>query len=272
MDTFERQGLRFDVRDGGPRDGAVVVLLHGFPQDASSWREVEPVLHEAGLRTLAPDQRGYSPAASPSGTEAYTITELVDDVVALMDEAGADQVALVGHDWGGAVAWAAATLHPQRVATLTVLSTPHPAALRRANRRPSQWLRGWYRTFFQLPRIPERLLAGRVGAMMQRDQVPGAEAYGRRFASPESLHGPITWYRANRGLGADVMDQPVRVPTTYVWGSHDTALRRRAAELTREYVAAEYRFVELDADHWLPDKEPSRVAAEIISRSTEHPV
>lgn len=117
LSTFSRAGLTFDVQDGGPRDGAVVVLLHGFPQDSSSWELVAPRLHDAGLRTLAPDQRGYSPGASPREVSAYRGPELVADVLALMDAAGAERVHLVGHDWGGAVAWLVAQRAPHRLAS-----------------------------------------------------------------------------------------------------------------------------------------------------------
>ncbi|WP_374929955.1 alpha/beta fold hydrolase [Kytococcus sedentarius] len=257
----------FDVRDGGPQGGEVVVLLHGFPQDASSWQDVEPLLHGAGLRTLAPDQRGYSPGASPTATGAYRLEELVGDVVAVIDAAGADRVHLVGHDWGGAAAWAVATRHPARVASLTVLSTPHPAAFARALRTLGQLRKSWYMGAFQVPRLPELLLAGRVGALLRRQGVPAAERYGRRFATADSLRGPIGWYRANAGLGGAIFRDPVVVPTTYVWGSRDAALGRTGAELTAHHVEGDYRFVELDADHWLPEKEAQRVADEVIRRA-----
>src|SRR4051794_39933297 len=122
MERFARAGLTFDLRDGGPADGQPVVLLHGFPQDSTCWADVEPALHAAGLRTLAPDQRGYSPGARPPGRSAYRITEPAADVLALLDEAGLASAHIVGHDWGAAVAWALAGRHPERVRSLTVLS------------------------------------------------------------------------------------------------------------------------------------------------------
>lgn len=110
---FTRDGLTFDVRDEGPLDGAGVVLLHGFPEDSSSWNRVAPLLHAHGLRTIAPDHRGYSPGARPSGVAAYHLDELVADVLALLDAVG-EPVHLVGHDWGGGVAWQVAGQHPER--------------------------------------------------------------------------------------------------------------------------------------------------------------
>src|SRR3978361_2578612 len=128
MDSFSRGDLVFDVRDSGPADGDPVVLLHGFPQDSSSFDRLSPVLHSAGLRTLAPDQRGYSPGARPPGRSAYVMREVVDDVLALLDAAGLDSAHVVGHDWGGIVAWALGAWHPDRIRTLPAISVPHPCA------------------------------------------------------------------------------------------------------------------------------------------------
>ncbi|HEX2577048.1 MAG TPA: alpha/beta fold hydrolase, partial [Aquihabitans sp.] len=132
MDHFTRGELRFDVVDRGPADGEAVVLLHGWPANASCWDRVTPTLAAAGLRTLAPDQRGYSPGARPPGRRSYAVEELVADVLALADAAGLDRFHVVGHDWGGGVGWALGSGHADRVASLTVLSTPHPAAMQRS--------------------------------------------------------------------------------------------------------------------------------------------
>src|SRR3978361_580686 len=132
MDSFSRGDLVFDVRDSGPADGAPVVLLHGFPQNSSAFDRLSPVLHSAGLRTLAPDQRGYSPGARPRGRSAYAPPEVGDDLLALLAAPGLQSAHLVGHDWGGVAAWALAAWHPWRVRTLTAVSVPHPAAMAQA--------------------------------------------------------------------------------------------------------------------------------------------
>src|SRR3954453_17931799 len=129
MDEFTRGRLTFDVTDAGTADGDVVVLLHGYPENRTSWRAVTPLLTAAGYRVLSPDQRGYSPRARPKRRRDYRITELVEDIAALVDASGADKVHLVGHDWGGAVAWAFASLHPERLHTVSSLTTPHPRAM-----------------------------------------------------------------------------------------------------------------------------------------------
>ena len=298
LHSFTRAGLTFEVVDGGPRDGEVVVLLHGFPEDATAWAAVSERLHAKGFRTLAPNQRGYSPAASPAGNDAYRVSELVRDVLALVDASGAGRVHLVGHDWGGAVAWATALSAPDRLLSLTVLSTPHPAAMERAMRTPDQARRSWYMLAFQVPGLPERVLSRSTLRFLTSAGLPAdhAQRYAARFATPASLRGPIGWYRASApwrsltsgGLGsrkvadgrgaaarsagstngaAAQRSSQVQVPTTYVWGRHDVALGRAAAEATAALVDADYRFVELDAGHWLPECNPDDVADAITDRA-----
>ena len=296
MDQCTRDGLVFDVWDDGPAAGEAVVLLHGWPQDHTAWKRVTPLLHAAGLRTLAPDQRGYSPGARPSGPTAYGMRELVADVVALVDQAGVDRAHLVGHDWGGSVAWAVAERHPERLRSLTVLSTPHHRAMGWAVRHGDQGLRSLYMVAFQLPLLPELVLQAGLPHMLRSSGLPAEDVhrYAARFREPGAASGGLNWYRAlplRRGLGrlvraalpggrssgnaasggagTVVPSRPHRitVPTTYVWGSADPALGRAAAERTGRYVASDYRFVELDAGHWLPETESQRVAEEIIARA-----
>lgn len=275
IDVVERDGLSLDVRDEGPRGGEVVVLLHGFPQDSRCWSEVAPTLHRAGLRTLAPDQRGYSPKASPTDVSAYRLSTLAADVLAVMDAAGARTAHVVGHDWGGAVAWYLGTHHADRVDSLTVVSTPHPTAMAHSMTRSLQPLRSWYTLAVQVPVVPELVLSRTLGAALRGSGLPAhlAQRYGRRFASPSSLRGPLAWYRAAGrrppwqvldGIGADGGD--VTVPTTYVWGQHDPALGRAAAEATAHQVSGDYLFVELDAGHWLPELNPDEVASAVLDR------
>jgi len=272
MEHFSRGSLTFDVRDGGPPDGEVVVLLHGFPQDSHSWLGMEPFLHEAGFRTLAPDQRGYSPAARPSGRRAYIGDELADDIVAMLDAAGIERAHVVGHDWGGGVAWGLGARHADRLLSLTVLSTPHPVAMVRAGLR-GQLFKSWYMFAFQLPWIPEAFLGagikrGRFAPALERSGLPAdaAQHNADRMSEPGALTGAINWYR---GLPF-TMREPlgrITVPTTYIWGNRDTFLGRAAAEATAESVTADYRFVEVDCDHWLPENMPERMAELVIERA-----
>lgn len=272
MDGFTRDGLRFDVHDHGPRTGAAVaVLLHGFPQDASAYDAVVPLLTDAGLRVLVPDQRGYSPGARPPGRRPYAVPELVADVVGLLDAAGVDAAHVVGHDWGGAVAWALAARHPERVASLTALGTPHPTAVRTGLPR-GQLRRSWYIVWFQVPALPERALLARGGAVLrdalQRSGLEPARArrYVERVRAPGALTAALAWYRGNgvtlpRGRGLTV-----RVPTTYVSARRDPFFAPSSVEATVHHVDAPFTRVDLDADHWLPEHRPGDVAAAVLGR------
>ncbi|HKT05550.1 MAG TPA: alpha/beta fold hydrolase [Rugosimonospora sp.] len=274
MESFTRAGLRFDVTDTGPEGAPAVVLLHGFPQAADCWSAITPALVGAGLRVLAPDQRGYSPGARPRGRRAYRMDELVADVVALLDAAGVARAHVVGHDWGGSVAWALAIWHPDRVATLTSLSTPHPAALLRSFVTSRQALHSWYMVAFQLPAAPEWLLApstpGRRAQFVRtltRAGLPAdrAEIYADRFAAPGALGAAINWYRAIPLLRPGALARRVTVPTLYLWGQRDQYLVAAPARRTADWVAGPYRLVELPgAGHWLPECNADTVAGLLL--------
>jgi pimeloyl-ACP methyl ester carboxylesterase len=268
---FSRDGLVFDVSDSGAGE-EVVVLLHGWPQDRHAWSGVTPLLTAAGLRVVAFDQRGYSPRARPRGRAAYRMPELVADVGALLDALGTTRVHLVGHDWGGSVAWALAERHPERLLSLTVLSTPHHRAIAWAMRHGDQARRSWYMAAFQLPVLPELVLRRRLPSALRRSGLPepDVQRYAARFRQPGAASGGLAWYRALplRRNDSDEIRATHRIstPTSYVWGRHDPALGRAAAERTRDHVAADYTFTELDAGHWLPETHPREVAEAVLER------
>ena len=275
MQEFTRDGLVFDVsdsdRDRGDPSSELVLLLHGWPQDRHTWSQVTPALVEAGLRVVTFDQRGYSPRARPRGRRAYRMEELVADVLALLDELGTARVHLVGHDWGGSVAWAFAERHPERLRSLTVLSTPHHHAIAWAMRHGDQARRSWYLAAFQLPTIPELVLRRRLAPALRRSGLPEhhVQRYAARFREPGAASGGLAWYRAiplRRKGSNNSIARRVSTPTAYVWGRDDPALGRAAAERTRAHVAADYTFTELDAGHWIPETHPAEVAAAILER------
>ncbi len=273
MDSYTRDGLTFDVTDTGPAPGSgpdgVIVLLHGFPQNRHQWDAVTPALNAAGYRTLAPDQRGYSPRARPSGRRAYRISELVDDVAALIDATGEDKVHLVGHDWGAQVAWSLASKYPERLHTLTAVSVPHPQAFTGALRH-GQLRKSWYMLLFQLPVLPELIVPSSRGiALMTMGGITAEQMRG--YVEPlgrDGVGAAINWYRAlpfsqrEKGYG-----RSTTVPTTYVWSEGDTALGRTAAEATERYVKADYRFEVLPRlSHWIPDEAPDELARIVLER------
>ncbi len=266
MDSFRRDGLTFDVRDAGPPDGEPVVLLHGFPQDSAAWDAMSPQLHQHGLRTLAPDQRGYSPMARPRGRKQYTLRETAADVLALLDAAGLESAHVVGHDWGGMVAWGLGAWHPDRVRTLTALSVPHPAAMAKAMVTSDQLLRSYYMGVFHLPVVPERLLLARGGRALRGMLRSGglsreaAAHYVARMQEPGALSAALGWYRAMPFQARDRMGT-VRVPTLHVWSTGDTFLGRSGIEATSQFVDAPYRLEILDdVSHWIPELAADRVA------------
>ncbi|MFT4200646.1 alpha/beta fold hydrolase [Gordonia sp. (in: high G+C Gram-positive bacteria)] len=267
--TFSNDGLTFDVIDSGPADGEPVVLLHGFPQRATAWDKVAPLLHDKGYRTIAPDQRGYSPGARPKGRKQYTVPRLADDVAALIDEIGRP-VHLVGHDWGAIVAWAVAAAHPDKVTSLTAVSVGHPAAFLRSTIK-GQVLRSWYMFAFQTPVLPERILSadtkqsrrGMKGFGMTDEMV---DAFRRDIVDYGALPGGLAWYRGLPFAPPTYVGR-IAAPTTVVWSDHDAALGRAQAADSVKFVDGPFRFVEINgASHWLPEERPDEIATAILDR------
>lgn len=270
VSEVSRGGLVFDVRDQGPLEGEPVVLLHGFPERASSWDEVARILHEAGYRTLAMDQRGYSPRARPKGRRDYKVDKLVKDVLALIDELPSSTAHLVGHDWGAAVAWSVAMTAPDMVRTLTAVSVAHPAAFFTSFVRSGQALRSWYMALFQLPVLPERAASSewfrtwlRKGGMTDDD----VARFRREIVDEGALPYALNWYRAIPLSDPRSTRTKVTVPTTLVWSDSDSALGSWGPEHTDAWVDAPYRLVVLHGvSHWIPTQAPAQLADAILDR------
>lgn len=251
--------MEFTYADEGPADGPVVLLLHGFPQDHRSWDAIASDLVEHEYRTIRPDQRGYSSGARPEDVGAYRLASLTGDAWALLDALGVEHAHVVGHDWGGMVAWAMAAQHPERLLSLTVLSTPHPAAFA-DSLRGTQALKSWYMGLIQVPRVAEAALrpGGRLWAGMMRGlPAESRERYTRAASDPAALRAMLAWYRAMpRDMARpSIRWRPIDVPTLYVWGRRDPALGESAARRTSHYVRGPYTFVILpNAGHWLPER------------------
>jgi pimeloyl-ACP methyl ester carboxylesterase len=268
LSEFTNQGLRFEVTAGGDPQGRPVVLLHGFPADRHCWDIIAARLQEAGYRTIAPDQRGYSPGASPRPRGAYRIDALVSDVVALADAAGAATFDVVGHDWGAVVAWHAAMRHPDRVRSVAALSVPHPGAFAAALRHADQLRHSWYVGAFQLPVLPEYLM-GRDHATTLRRQLQAsgldgqsAARYAQR-ASLRAMRGPLNWYRAAL-LDARRPPVPVEMPALFAWGDADHFVTWRAAAGCAAWMHGPARCETLvGVSHWIPET-AGRVAGGLV--------
>lgn len=262
------EGLVFDAQVAGPDGGDLVLLLHGFPQSAATWRLQLEALAANGYRAVAFDQRGYSPGARPAGVEHYRIAHLVDDALGVANHLGAERFAVVGHDWGAVVAWHLAARYPERVSSLVALSVPHPVAFSAALASPGsdQRERSSYISFFRQAEIAEEaLLAGGLALMLRASGYPGdVEERARAMAEPGALTAALNWYRAVdftlvRDIGA------IRVPTLYIWSTGDVALAREGAEGTAAYVTGPYRFEVMEGvSHWIPEEVPLKLSALLL--------
>ena len=268
--------LIFPVRSDGPGDGEPVILLHGFPQSSATWSPYLARFSAAGLRAIAPDQRGYAATARPSAVSQYGLHLLVADVLGIADGLGVDRFHLVGHDWGGMVGWALASAHPDRLYSLTSVSTPHPRALASSLWRSSQLARSWYVGFFQVPHVPERLLTARNGALLRRSLrrsgLPDAkvDTYADTMVQAGAMTAAINYYRALRP-GQPFAVGRITVPVLYVWSTGDIALGPVAARATEGEVDAPYRFEVLHGtSHWIPETRVDELSALVLGHVSTH--
>ncbi len=264
-------GVNLHVVQAGPADGPLVILLHGFPEFWYGWRNQIPALAQAGYCVWAPDQRGYNLSAKPAGVAAYQLDKLAADVVGLLDAAGRQQAYLVGHDWGAAVTWRIANRYPQRIAKAAVLNVPHPFVLAKYLRRSwRQMLRSTYIAFFQLPGLPERLMAIRnwqpLVDAMRRTAPPGLfpdaemQRYRAAWSQPGAMMAMLNWYRA-------IVQQPpswspsprIKPPLLMIWGTADSALERTLAPLSMELCDQGRLHLIEGASHWVQHEAPEQV-------------
>jgi pimeloyl-ACP methyl ester carboxylesterase len=268
------RGQTLNIAEAGPGDGPLTVLLHGFLETWWGWRHQIGPLAAAGLRVVAPDQRGYGLSSRPDGIEAYHLDRLAEDVIGLADALGCERLRLVGHDWGGLVAWWAASRFPDRIERAAILNAPHPDVFGAyARRHPSQALRSFYVGFFQLPGLPEALLRAGDCAALRRaltaSSRPGAfsahdlDLYAAAWRRPGAITAMLNWYRALR-LPREPAPEPIRPPVLVLWGERDTALERGlAAESLRLCAQGSVRYFP-QATHWLQHEEPEAVNAALI--------
>jgi pimeloyl-ACP methyl ester carboxylesterase len=274
-------GFVFDAWVEGPEGAPLVLLLHGFPQSRHTWRRQLPALAAAGYHAVAPDQRGYSPGARPDPADLanYHFDRLIGDVVAMAVACGrADGTFhLVGHDWGGQVAWGVAARHPGRLASLTILSRPHPAAFVRALQAPDgdQKHRSRHHRAF-LDGDTARLLLAEDARRLRRNLAeagvpPDAVAdYASVLGTPEAMEAALAWYRARDGLRVPL--GKVSVPTLYLWGDADATVGRAAAEGTAEFVTGPFRFEVLPGiGHFITDQLVEPVNAMLLAHLAAFP-
>jgi pimeloyl-ACP methyl ester carboxylesterase len=268
----DANGVRLHVAEMGA--GPLVILLHGFPEFWYAWRHQLPALAHAGFHAVAPDMRGYNLSDKPRGVRSYRVPTLVEDVAALVRACGATKAILVGHDWGGLVAWAFAMQHPEMLDRLVILNSPHPKTMARAMRTSKQLLKSWYMFFFQLPWLPELAIRARGSTALLRDYerdplVPGAlladerERYVEAHARPGALTAMLHYYRALGRSGVGVARRSVEAPVLVIWSDHDRYLVPEVAACDPVLVPRA-RIERLDASHWVQNELPERVNALMI--------
>jgi pimeloyl-ACP methyl ester carboxylesterase len=279
-DQIAINGIRLHVVQAGPLDGPPVILLHGFPEFWYGWRQQIPVLAAAGYRVWAPDQRGYNLSDKPRGLDAYNLDVLAADVVDLIEVATEAQpqkeASLVGHDWGGAVAWWVAAKYPEKLRRLVVLNCPQGGVLLKHLRHNRQQMRRqWYMFFFQLPWLPEVVCRARnwrmLVNMLQRTSRPGTfspadqQLYREAWSQPGAFPAMLGWYRAMFQRRPQAAPQrPIPVPTLLLWGARDRFLGRELAQPSIDLCAdGHLEFIE-GASHWVQHEEPQRVNARIV--------
>jgi pimeloyl-ACP methyl ester carboxylesterase len=257
-------------------DGPLIVLLHGFPEFWYGWRrQIEP-LAAAGFRVVAPDTRGYNLSSKPDGVEAYDTGQLAADIRGLIQERGAETALLVGHDWGGTIAWATAMHHPEVVERLAILNAAHPRKLSQGLHHPDQLRRSWYFFFFDLPDLPEAVVRAdnwRFFRHFLRDADPAPtreeiERYVEAWSQPGAATGMINYYRSSVRTPlkrAEEQIRPISAPTLVIWWERDRYLRGELAEPEHDDVPNLDRVERLpNASHWVHDDEPERVTQLLI--------
>ncbi|MFS0787945.1 alpha/beta hydrolase [Shouchella sp. 1P09AA] len=268
---IEANGYHFHAVCAGPKEGELVLMLHGFPEFWYGFRHQITELAENGYYVVVPDQRGYNESDKPQAIESYTLDELRDDCEAMIDFFKRERAIVIGHDWGGAVAWHLAATRPNRVKKLIPVNIPHPADMPKGMlKNPTQLVRSLYMVFFQLPYVPEKVLkadafkymakglewTGRHGAFDKEE----LEHYRTAWLQPGAIKAMLNWYRAVRidfRHGWKALDFKIDVPTTILWGLNDPFLSKTLAkESLKRCTQGELIYIG-DATHWVHHEYPS---------------
>ncbi|MGC9357934.1 MAG: alpha/beta fold hydrolase [Anaerolineae bacterium] len=276
-DFVSTDKVRLHTVIAGPEEGPLAVLLHGFPENWYSWRHQIPMLVKAGYRVVAPDQRGYNLSEKPPGASAYRMENLEADVVGLIRAFDRERATIIGHDWGGVVAWRLAMDYPEMVERLVILNAPHPEAFARELRQNwKQRLRSWYALAFQIPWLPEKMLAFspratarhlfgttavREGAFSSED----LDLMATALAQPGAMQAMINWYRAALRYRSVNTVRSIECPTLLLWGEDDVALGKELTyDLTKWVPKIEVSHV-LHCGHWIQNEAPDEVNARLMA-------
>ncbi|RPI31659.1 MAG: alpha/beta hydrolase [Chloroflexota bacterium] len=268
---IETNHIRLHLVESGPKDGPLVILLHGYPEFWYGWNHQIDALASTGCRVLVPDQRGYHLSDKPPGLAAYRLDELAKDILGLISAVGQEKAIVVGHDWGGIVAWWMGICYPEALSRLVILNAPHPGVMRRQLMfNPLQFFHSLYALFFQIPRLPEAMLRAndweRLAKVLIHTSRPGTfspgdlEQYRQAWRQKDAMTCMLNWYRASFRMPPSIpANSRVHTPTLILWGKRDVALRRTLAEKSIEMCdQGDLIFFE-EASHWVQHEEAEKV-------------
>jgi pimeloyl-ACP methyl ester carboxylesterase len=279
-------GVTLAVQTGGPADAEAIIFLHGFPESHRTWRDVAPALAK-DFRVIAPDQRGFGTSDKPHGVEAYRTDRIIEDLIALADALDLERFTLVGHDWGGAIAWLAALRHPDRLSRLVIVNAPHPLVFQKSLfDDPAQRAASQYISAFRNPMMEQGLEAMGLETFFTKTFASHADisllsdeerqAYLDDWSQPGALTAMLNWYRASEIVVPKVGEEAsapawtkapfprILVPTLVLWAMRDTALLPVQLDGLHDLVA-DLRLVTIpDAGHFVPWEQPETVASAIL--------
>ncbi len=267
--TFPVNKVQLHTVAAGPADGPIMLFLHGFPEFWFGWKNQLDFFAALGYRVMAPDQRGYNQSSKPAGRKAYQLEFLTADIAELIKSITSQKIILVGHDWGGAVAWAVAGLYPELLEKLVILNMPHLAVMKKFLRQnPKQMLRSWYAGFFQFPWLPEiccrvfdyKLLASTLTGSARKNTFSATDLaqYKAAWRQPGALTAMLNWYRTNT-MSRFKIPETIEVPTLLLWGKKDKFLTEEMALPSIEKCTTGQLIFLKDASHWLHHENPELV-------------
>lgn len=269
---IKTNGITLHVVTAGPEDGPLVLLLHGFPEFWYGFiNQIEP-LAAAGYRVVVPDQRGYNLSEKPSSISSYNIDLLRDDIIGLIEHQNRKKTTIVGHDWGGAVAWHLGSTRPEYVDKLILINIPNPALMPKVIKNyPVQALLSSYILFFQMPFLPEKISKARRFRLMKQALIKTSregtfslrdiEQYERAWAQPKALTSMLNWYRAMRkGSFDQLVNRPITVPVRMIWGKGDQFLSVYSAKKSLESCMDGNMVLVDGATHWITHESPELVS------------
>ena len=281
--TMAVNGLQIHAVVAGPENGPLVLLLHGFPENWTAWRHSFRPLVDAGYRGIAPDQRGYNLSDKPAGVHNYRLDALAADVHELIRASDRETAIIVGHDWGGSVAWQTAMDYPEAVDKLIIMNSPHPAAfVREIKENPAQQQRSWYMLFFQLPWLPELMLGQsplETESFFFRHSAVNQNAYSSydlhglamSMSQPHALTGMLNYYRAAFRYRPAGITRVIKTPTLIVWGEDDVALGKSLTYGIQQWVPNVKIHYISNCGHWVQNEAADEVNAEMLAFLLPHP-